>query len=271
MSAFFWPPTCENLTNILLYPLYLYFQLTFRHVLTMLAIFDCIFIAMASATFSLPLISSYWQVAFLLSKPNINVGILLNILKRYLTVFNFGFVFPWFLLFPTYFTCFPPSLPVSRLFFTCFIEIELYPGLGASPPISLVPPVSCLFHLFPTHFTCFIETEIYLQVWVHPHLFPWFLPIIQISLNGSIWSTVSVTVERYKIISLIHLCISPILSLRYISVVHPRHWMRSFSSAIYIVPVLLLSILWNVPRQFHMKMCKSTYWLFLSLTFNNTG
>ena len=79
MSAFFWPPTCENsikfifkclnfhynLTNILLYPLYLYFQLTFRHVLTMLAIFDCIFIAMASATFSLPLISSYWQVAFI--------------------------------------------------------------------------------------------------------------------------------------------------------------------------------------------------------------
>ena len=34
------------------------------------------------------------------------------------------------------------------------------------------------------------------QVWIHPHLFPWFLPIIQISLNGSIWSTVSVTVER---------------------------------------------------------------------------
>ena len=147
--------------------------------------------------------------------------------------------------------CFPPISPVFHLvclFFTCFIEIELYPGLGASSPISLVPPVSCLFHLFPTYFTCFIEIEMYLQVWVHPHLFPWFLPIIQISLNGSIWSTVSVTVERCKIIPLIHLCISPILSLRYISVVHPRHWMRSFSSAIYIVPVLILSILWNVPR-----------------------
>ena len=37
------------------------FQLTFRRVLTMLAIFDCLFIAMASATFSLPLISTYWQ------------------------------------------------------------------------------------------------------------------------------------------------------------------------------------------------------------------
>ena len=38
-----------------------------------------------------------------------------------------------------------------------------------------------------------------IQVWVHPHVFPWFLPIIQISLNGSIWSTVSVTVERLMV------------------------------------------------------------------------
>ena len=47
-----------------------------------------------------------------------------------------------------------------------------------------------------------------IQVWVHPHVFPWFLPIIQISLNGSIWSTVSVTVERlmvYIIFNLIQL------------------------------------------------------------------
>ena len=36
--------------------------------------------------------------------------------------------------------------------------------------------------------------------------------------------------------------------VRYISVVHPRHWIRNFSSAIYIVPVVLLSVIWNVPR-----------------------
>ena len=35
------------------------------------------------------------------------------------------------------------------------------------------------------------------QVWVHPHLMPWTLPLVQISLNGSIWSTVTVTLERY--------------------------------------------------------------------------
>ena len=42
------------------------------------------------------------------------------------------------------------------------------------------------------------------QSYVHPYIFPWTLPLIQISLNGSIWSTVSVTLERY------------------ITVVHPR-------------------------------------------------
>ena len=98
-------------------------------------------------------------------------------------------------------------------------------------------------------------------MWIHPHIFPWLLPLIQTSLSGSIWweeekwiwkwiniimrgftlwvdltvrdvcwnkiygccrlifgviwnyhfrSTVSVTVERY------------------VSVVHPRHWLVSF-------------------------------------------
>ena len=27
----------------------------------------------------------------------------------------------------------------------------------------------------------------YVKVWVHPHIFPWLLPIIQTSLSGSIW------------------------------------------------------------------------------------
>merc|ERR1719507_1027428 len=77
----------------------------------------------------------------------------------------------------------------------------------------------------------------YWQAWVHPHLFPWLLPFIQISLNGSIWSTVSVTIERY------------------ISVVHPRHWVRSFSSAIYIIPVVIFSVIWNLPRFAELDTC----------------
>ena len=75
------------------------------------------------------------------------------------------------------------------------------------------------------------------QVWIHPHLFPWILPFIQISLNGSIWSTVSVTIERY------------------VSVVHPWHWFCTFSSIIYIVPVIFLTVLWNIPRFMELKTC----------------
>ena len=37
---------------------------------------------------------------------------------------------------------------------------------------------------------------------VHPYIIPWILPAIQISLNGSIWSTVAVAVERF--VSVIH-------------------------------------------------------------------
>ena len=32
---------------------------------------------------------------------------------------------------------------------------------------------------------------------VHPYLFPWVSPILQISLNGSIWSTVAIAMERF--------------------------------------------------------------------------
>ena len=65
------------------------------------------------------------------------------------------------------------------------------------------------------------------------------MPFIQISLNGSIWSTVSVTIKRY------------------VSVVHPRHWFCTFSSIVYIVPVVFLTILWNIPRFMELKTCYS--------------
>ena len=42
---------------------------------------------------------------------------------------------------------------------------------------------------------------------------------------------------------------------RYVSVAHPRHWFCTFSSIIYIVPVIFLSILWNIPRFMELKTC----------------
>ena len=42
---------------------------------------------------------------------------------------------------------------------------------------------------------CLLHSSLsFLKVWIHPHIFPWLLPLMQASLNGSIWSTVSVTV-----------------------------------------------------------------------------
>jgi hypothetical protein len=35
------------------------------------------------------------------------------------------------------------------------------------------------------------------QAHYHPVIFPWLFPVMQISLSGSIWSTVSVSVERF--------------------------------------------------------------------------
>ena len=35
------------------------------------------------------------------------------------------------------------------------------------------------------------------MVWIHPLILPWLLPGLQIALNGSIWSTVMVAIERY--------------------------------------------------------------------------
>ena len=35
------------------------------------------------------------------------------------------------------------------------------------------------------------------NVWIHPFLLPWLLPGMQIALNGSIWSTVIIAIERY--------------------------------------------------------------------------
>lgn len=77
----------------------------------------------------------------------------------------------------------------------------------------------------------------YWKVWIHPHIFPWLLPVIQTSLSGFIWSTVSVTVERY------------------VSVVHPRHWFTSLSSAIYVVPVVIFTLIWNIPHFTELNTC----------------
>ena len=114
------------------------FEVTFREVLMMLAIFDCFFITTASISFSLPQLSSYWKVSlscycFLTGVTNGNHWKVLQKLLR--------------------------SYGENRTFY-------------------IAPPG-------PSFLMMMMMT--YVKVWVHPHIFPWLLPIIQTSLSGSIW------------------------------------------------------------------------------------
>jgi len=71
---------------------------------------------------------------------------------------------------------------------------------------------------------------------VHPHITPWIFPLIQISLNGSTWTTVALTIERY------------------ISVLYPFTRLNR-SSAIYTIPVIVIAVVWNIPRFGELSTC----------------
>jgi len=71
---------------------------------------------------------------------------------------------------------------------------------------------------------------------VHPHITPWIFPLIQISLNGSTWTTVSLTIERF------------------ISVLYPFTRLNR-SSAVYTIPVIVIAMVWNIPRFGELNTC----------------
>lgn len=102
--------------------------------------------------------------------------------------------------------------------------------------------------MFDTIFiTCITISFSMPQIWstwrqtIHPHIFPWLLPFIQMSLNGSIWSIVAVAVER----------VSSVVCLQ-----RNRHF--SSPTLIYILPVLTLTMLWNIPRFMEVYTCSQT-------------
>ena len=61
-----------------------------------------------------------------------------------------------------------------------------------------------------------------------PWLTPYWLPVIQISLTGSVWTTIAVSVERYFTVC---------LSKRYNTVQH----------LFYTLPILAFSFVFNIP------------------------
>ncbi|XP_023321774.1 probable G-protein coupled receptor frpr-1 [Eurytemora carolleeae] len=94
-----------------------------------------------------------------------------------------------------------------------------------------------LFIMFTTLSFSLLQLYPGWKTYYHGIVFPWIFPFIQISLTGSIWSTVSVAVERF------------------LSVVYSRTWISTLSSRVYLIPVLLISILWNIPRFLELQTC----------------
>ena len=70
----------------------------------------------------------------------------------------------------------------------------------------------------------------YWNMTISPYIFPYLMPLVQISLNGSIWSVVSVAWERF------------------ISIVYPSSMFSNLTASHYIIPVILFSCFWNIPR-----------------------
>jgi len=73
---------------------------------------------------------------------------------------------------------------------------------------------------------------------IHPNIFPWLLPFLQMALNGSTWSIVAVAIERVTSILVPHrsrLLSSPVLT--------------------YILPVVALTTVWNIPRFSELYTC----------------
>merc|ERR1712106_5715 len=87
---------------------------------------------------------------------------------------------------------------------------------------------------------CF-TLPLFSSVWTlytQPFVFPWVFPLLQIALNGSTWSTVAVTVQRFS---------SVVLSGQ----------RERFSSGFYTLSVIILTSLWNIPRFLELQTCYS--------------
>ena len=70
----------------------------------------------------------------------------------------------------------------------------------------------------------------------HPHVVPVAIPIIQIALTGSVYCTTAISIERYLTVC------RPFLTASH-----------NWSAKRYIVPILIFSLLYNIPRFFELQ------------------
>lgn len=87
---------------------------------------------------------------------------------------------------------------------------------------------------------------------VAPYIIPYILPMAQIALTGSIYSTLAVAIERY------------------VSVCHPHYVGFSEAGKMAVTGVILFSIVFNINRFFEYKTCYATEVKAFNETYNET-
>ena len=70
---------------------------------------------------------------------------------------------------------------------------------------------------------------------LHPYVVPKAIPMIQVALTGSVYATTAISIERYLIVC------RPFWTMSH-----------NWSSKLYIIPILVLSIFYNIPRFFEL-------------------
>jgi len=70
---------------------------------------------------------------------------------------------------------------------------------------------------------------------IFPHLLPYLLPLIHITLTGSVYTTIAVAMER---------CVT---------VMAPFTQVKSYNGFLYVCPIILFSLIYNIPKFFEVR------------------
>ena len=87
-------------------------------------------------------------------------------------------------------------------------------------------------------------------VWIHPYLTPYVVPIIHISLTGSVYTVVSVALERF-----ITVCFPfTQCQVRNTNIYNSIKFVDQMCNGLgYIIPIVLFSILYNITKFFEIE------------------
>lgn len=112
-------------------------------------------------------------------------------------------------------------------------DVELKPSFANLLKCLSVFDTIFLCSMFVQYSVPLLSTEF--LVWIHPYLTPYVVPIIHISLTGSVYTVVSVALERF------------------ITVCFPFTQCQMCNGLGYIIPIVLFSILYNITKFFEIE------------------